>query len=350
MIRTLLVLLLVTGTAAADITTDRAAAEALFKDAKQLTRDGKYADACPKFEASLKLDYAVGTLLNLADCFDQIGRTASAWARFSEAAELLKAERDDRLAYAQQRIAKLEPRLAWLTIRVTEAARVPGLKVTRNNVTVLDAVFDTRVPVDPGQVVVTAAADGYKPVTKTVTLPPAGGSEVVEITGLEKLPPPIVEEPPVEPTPVAPPPQDNGRPPLVVTEQPAVPATPIAPVPPRPEGSTLTGVQTLGLIVTVAGGAAIGGSLVLGYQAKSRWDQSKDLCNGMFCNVQGKNLADSAKSRARVATISFAAGAAALIGGIVIYKVAPKPQAKERTAVVPRVGPDGAGVLVTGSF
>ena len=45
-----------------------AAAETLFREGKALGTDGKIAEACPKFEASLELDRSLGTLLNLADC------------------------------------------------------------------------------------------------------------------------------------------------------------------------------------------------------------------------------------------------------------------------------------------
>src|SRR5262245_23511913 len=83
--------LLAPGLARADVSADKAAAEALFNHAKQLVKEGKLSEACPKFEESLRLDPGIGTLLYLADCQEKAGKTASAWARFLEAAAAAKA-------------------------------------------------------------------------------------------------------------------------------------------------------------------------------------------------------------------------------------------------------------------
>jgi uncharacterized protein HemY len=65
---------------------DKATAEALFAEGRRLMSSGNYATACQKFAASQKLDPALGTSLNLADCYDKSGRTASAWAESRDAA------------------------------------------------------------------------------------------------------------------------------------------------------------------------------------------------------------------------------------------------------------------------
>jgi len=82
---------------------DSAAADALFQSAKQLMGQQKYADACPKFEASYKLDKTLGTLLNLADCHEKLGKVASAWAEWGEAADRATREGDSRADYATKR-------------------------------------------------------------------------------------------------------------------------------------------------------------------------------------------------------------------------------------------------------
>src|SRR6185369_16874031 len=105
--------LLASGAARADLSSDKAAAEALFNHAKQLVKEGKLSEACPKFEESLRLDPGIGTLLYLADCLEKSGKTASAWARFLEAAAAAKAANQaDRETKARQRAAALEPKLS----------------------------------------------------------------------------------------------------------------------------------------------------------------------------------------------------------------------------------------------
>ena len=65
---------------------DRAAAESLFSDARRLMQAGDYEQACPKLEASRRLEPGLGTTLNLGDCYEKLGRTASAWGEFRGAA------------------------------------------------------------------------------------------------------------------------------------------------------------------------------------------------------------------------------------------------------------------------
>src|SRR5262249_12998089 len=134
----------------------KALAEAAFKEARRLVRQGKVAEACPKFEASLKLDPAPGTQLNLADCYARLGRTASAWAIFVEVAE--KDTKAARAAEARRRAKALEPKLSRLTV---SAENADGLRVTRDGDDIT-ALLGVAVPVDPGRHVVAAMRGGDK--------------------------------------------------------------------------------------------------------------------------------------------------------------------------------------------
>ena len=77
-------LVCVLGTGSAIGQVDSAAARALFDEGRRLASQGKYDAACPKFEESQKLDPGMGTLFNLADCVEHLGRTATAWVWFRE--------------------------------------------------------------------------------------------------------------------------------------------------------------------------------------------------------------------------------------------------------------------------
>ena len=80
---------------------EAATAQALFDQATALKANEDWAGACPKFESSYRLDPALGTLLNLANCFEKLGKIASAWARWEEAYQWATKNGDDRAEYAK---------------------------------------------------------------------------------------------------------------------------------------------------------------------------------------------------------------------------------------------------------
>src|SRR3954464_2718599 len=125
--------------------TDEAAARALFAEARRLAAAGDYADACPKFEASFRLNPGIGTNFNLADCMEHTGRIATAWARFLDVAAATRlAGQPEREQVARDRAAALEPHLAHLTVRV--AAPAPGLVIARDDVDLPPSSWEMAVP------------------------------------------------------------------------------------------------------------------------------------------------------------------------------------------------------------
>ena len=136
--------------------TDPAAAAALFQEGREAAKRGDYLTACPKLGDSYRLDPAVGTLLNLADCNEHLGKLATAWQLFRQAAERLTPD-DDRMAAAQRRIAALAPRVPHLTIGVSKSAPA-GTKVTRGGVDLGSGSLGAVLPIDPGRHVVVVTA------------------------------------------------------------------------------------------------------------------------------------------------------------------------------------------------
>ena len=168
--------------------TDEAGARVLFAEGRKLADDGRYAEACPKFEASFRLDPGIGTNFNLADCFEHLGRTASAWGRFLDVAAATKAAgQSQREQAARARAAALEPGLARLVVEVSSP--VEGLIVERDGVPIGRASWGLALPVDPGAHVLAASAPGKKRWSQSTTVPNLSTTVAVAVPALEDLPP-----------------------------------------------------------------------------------------------------------------------------------------------------------------
>ena len=165
---------------------DQATARALFAEGRRLMKAGKYTDACPKLEAAQKLYSSAGILLNLGDCYEKIGKTASAWTRFGEAVSVAsRSNRPEDADEAHRRQEALEPALARLVIRVP--APVAGLVVTRDGITLDEATWGVTLPVDPGEHAIRAEASGHEPWSASVTLSKRGETVTVKVPTLNAV-------------------------------------------------------------------------------------------------------------------------------------------------------------------
>src|SRR5262245_4894520 len=164
-----------------------ALAEQLFNQGRDLVKANQWAEACPKFEASLRYDPVLGTRLNLATCYEHIGKLASAWGLYRESMELAKKAGDTKRAdYAQKQAAALEPRLPKLAI--SAPANPPsGLVIKRDETPVDTGALGIALYVDPGSHKVTASAPGFEAFSVTVTLV-EGKTEMLAIPNLAPRP------------------------------------------------------------------------------------------------------------------------------------------------------------------
>lgn len=146
---------------------DAAHAQTLIREARALMHTGNYRDACPKLEESLRLEAGIGeagigTQFDLADCNEQIGKLATAWAGFLAVASQSKAaNQNDREKSARRRARALESRLPKLVIAVSSAEQ--GLEVKRDGIALDTAGWGAAVHVDPGTHRVTVTVPGKKP-------------------------------------------------------------------------------------------------------------------------------------------------------------------------------------------
>ncbi|MBX3199099.1 MAG: hypothetical protein KF894_13280 [Labilithrix sp.] len=310
--------------AAGDSEGGAAAAESLFQEGRKLMDAKHYGEACPKFAASQRVAPAIGTLLNLADCYEKNNQLASAWARFHEAIALARRlGRANHEKTARERADKLEPRLIKLSI----LSRSSGVEVKLDDTPIDPAALGTPIPVDPGEHTVEATAKGKKPFSTTIDVSERSKAPSVEIPVLEDAPKaaPVVEDDA----------KDKSKKPKP---------------PPKDEGGWST-QKTLGVVAAVAGAAGLGVGGYFGLKTSSTWKEAQTYCTGLECDQAGVDLATEAKSTGNIATIATIAGGALLVGGAVLFFTAPSDGPKSGAApAAVRVGVGPGSVLLRGSF
>lgn len=316
---------------------EKATAEAVFEEGMRLIKQGNFTEACPKFEMSQRVDPAVGTMLYLAECYEKTNRTASSWAMFREAASLAEtSNQTERMKTAQARAARLEPRLAWVTIEVPKEAAVPGLQIRRNGVLVSPELSGTATPVDPGEVLVEASAPGRLPYSTKVKVA-AKGRVSVTIPPLQTSPDavvaaaPVVAQPESAPAAANPPPKQEA--PLAST-----PATPVEHRSPIP------------WIVGGVGIAALGVGTGFGLAALNNADKARELCpNGQCHDPAGQTAADHAHTQATISNVSFILGSAAVATGVVLYFTLPTKQSTQ-VGLIPMADRSSLGLTLRGKL
>jgi hypothetical protein len=268
---------------------DAAAAERLFQEGRSLLTKGETASACAKFEESMRLDPAAGTLLNLAQCREAEGKLASAWGHFRELATMARrAHQVPRALHAEERVRALEPRLPHLTI-VAPADAPKGLRVMRDGVAYSEATLGVSIPVNPGPLHLRAEAPGFEAVQEDSLSIREGESLTWTIPALPRS---------------------------TVSSPPATNAS----------GSTL---RATGLVTAAAGGVVTAVGLGLGLSAMLSVEAAKrDHCVDTRCDAVGRSAMESADTRADLSTILTVVGVTALATGLVLWVLAPSNAAR----------------------
>jgi hypothetical protein len=295
--------------AEAEETVGVTAAEALFEEGRAALAEGQLDLACERFRASDRLDPAVGTRLNLADCEERRGKLATAWSLFRNAA-LELAPSDDRLPIARRRAEEL-------------AARVPRLKFVlapgapRDTSAAIDGAefgsgsFGVPLPMDPGHYVIAMRAPGRETRHQGVDLAEGGTSSVAIQPGpiLGAALPAAAEDAP----------ESNSRSAWLYV---------------------LAGVGVAGLATGTAAG-------VMTLEKKQVADENCDD-ERKICNQPGKDANDSGRLLANISTIGFAVGALGLGGAVYLWVSEPNDPTSAR--VKARVTPEFGFVSVERRF
>jgi hypothetical protein len=273
----------------------RTAAQVLFDRARALVEENHFAEACPQFAESERLDPGIGSLLWLADCYETTGQTANAWITFEQAQAMAAFRHDPRESVARSRAVGLEARLSHLVIVVPpEVADVPGFQVHCDGLRIESPRWSHAIPIDPGTHTITVDADDRQAWWTTVQL--AAGPNTTSVTVPELAPPSATAR------------NGGGR---IETSSPA-----------RAPG---TSQRVVGASLAVAGMASVLVGAAFSLDAKAKYDDSASLCpqSGM-CTAGGTQDRSAAGSMATVATVAIGLGAAAMIGGSLLYFTAPR--------------------------
>jgi hypothetical protein len=304
-----LVLLLSTPAFAAEPSTDdRAVARSLFEQGRTMMKESNFAEACPKLEESQRLDPGVGTLFNLADCYEHLNRIASAWAAFAEAADLAKrAGHEDREMVARERQSLLVPKLSKMRVHVATPLP-PGLELRLDNKPLSTAILDNDLPVDAGDHRIHVSAPGKVAAETAVKIEADVAITNVEIPMLADVPPPEVV-PVVGPVrPEEPPPQRGSS-----WQKPAA--------------------------IAAGAGAIVGLGLgtIFGLKASSEWSDAQAMGCDKACSPTGYDKWDDSRSSATIGTVGFVAGGLLAAAAVILFVTAPG-EASPPPAVVQPVG------------
>ncbi len=287
-----------------------AKADALVSEGIALSEQGKYTEACPKYAEALKIDPALNTQINLAECYEKIGKPSSAYTLWVTIEQIAKtANRPKDQAKAHDRVTALADSLPRLKITLPADLKGATVKVDGKPIANNDLAS---VAIDPGLHTIDVTANGKKPWHDEVSV--QVGTMPIEVPELAT---PGSEPPPPE---------------HVASMRPSM------------------GFRIAGGIIAGIGLIGVGVGVVTGTNAIRSRDNAQASCgdpNPNQCHSQdGVQLWRDAKDAGNISTIGFIAGGSLVAIGAVVFLIAPN-----RPVVSASLDPNGGGRLgLRGTF
>lgn len=315
---------------------DPAAAEALYVSGRKLVGEGNWAEGCEKFRASLELNPAVSTLVNIAKCSEHEGKLTQALVEYRRASQLnqdtLGEERKRKLELlVKESITGLEPRLA--RVQLVVANRPSGIEIKRDGLSLPIATIGETIPLDPGEHVFVVTAPGFRTEERKVVLK-EGESQTIELPlvaeekRIEKVTPPV--DKPIVNKPILDKPIEKDKP---------------------------SGVPGWAFVAGGVGLAALGGAIYFKLdQADAEEELIKNCGVQLLCDPNGeyKPAEDNARKNRSFGLfvglgVLGAAGIGTAIFGFAQSGGPAKPK-QQSVFVLPYVGREDGGVVVRGVF
>lgn len=294
-------------------------ADAAFEEGRELFDQGRFREACEKFELSMQLDPSPGTLLNLGNCYEPQGDLVRALAIFEQAFTDAQRSTDPRRKElwtdaSRERIANLSRRVPLLSVRGAppdgevsidgKAAQLPsgGLRI------------------NPGRHRIEVRAPGKKVYTQDFDI---AASQRLAIN----VPQLVVDAGAPAPPPVA---------------------APIEPVPEHETSSDSYGVWPY--VLGGTGAALLGTSLVTGLMANSKASKLERDCSPQdVCDPSLQGTKDSAETLALTTDVLWISGLIVAGAGVTLF-ILDATDDESATAVQAGCFVSGCGLMASGRF
>jgi hypothetical protein len=289
-----------------------------FHDGEHLFEAKKFDEACAAFEESQRLDPTLGTLLNMAYCHETLGKSATAWREYNDAAAwAAQQSRADREKFALDHATDLAKRLS--RVQLDLPVDVDGIAVEIDGRPNASARATSILFLDPGQHALRVTAPGKQPYVVQVTVSPGPSSQVVHVPLLSN----------------------------------AIGTVHVSPTPGAGGDAPVEGTRTAGLVVVGLGVVGLGVGTYFGVRTLDQKSTGRAHCVGSQCDEVGVAALDDAHTSATISTVAFSAGFVALGAGLWLMLRRPTPDpppATARARVRPMVGARGVGVGMEGSW
>jgi hypothetical protein len=289
-------------------------AEALFQGGREAMRSEDYAAACPKFAESQQLAPALGTLLNLALCDEQLGRTATATLLFEQFLDRAATD-DERRPLVIEHLETLRPRAPRLVLQLVPGEPA-GFRVALDGRPLSRQEISQPILLDPGVHALATSTPGGPWRETTIAL----GEGQVEVRTLAATNPP--GESPRE----------------------------------RPHEGATSGPGSRVPAYIVGGFGALGllAGIVTGVMVLDERRVVEAHCRGDLCDEQGLQANNAGRTLLVANAIAYSLGAAGVAGGVYLYLSAPRgypsPSSQPASATSQARGPTSLWVGVSGTF
>jgi tetratricopeptide (TPR) repeat protein len=294
-------------------------ADQLFKKGQKLLAEKRYAEACTAFEDSDRTDPEIGAKLNVARCYQEWGKLATAWRWYTDAEQMASKAGDKRTSKIHALIEDLERDVPHLTLVLPPDAVTDHLAIQLDGAALALATVGDDRRVDPGPHEITIVVEG-KPRPRTVPIQRGDRTRIaLDVPTRTRARRTATPEPAADP----------GR-----------------------------NRRLIGLGASGAGVVAVGIAGIATLRARSDYQHAlHGYCNDApdMCDATGLSRTHSARHHANIATAVTLLGTAAVAGGLYLYFTNPQPAERPDRAghalyLAPAIGGDGAGVMLGGAF